>query len=133
MIFVDFCIGTAGVQNSSEKSGFMGRRNKDVKFTNKGYSRQGILSLFLSAFSFVWFLYAVSQTFRLGDAAGNILGGVGMLSFVFQIFALVFAVRALHEEDVFRGIPKAATVAAALLLILWIAVYGLGGYFALYL
>ena len=130
MIFVDFCIGTAGVQNSSEKRGFMGRRNKDVKFTNKGYSRQGILSLFLSAFSFVWFLYAVSQTFRLGDAAGNILGGVGMLSFVFQIFALVFAVRALHEEDVFRGIPKAATVAAVLLLLMWMAVYGLGIYFA---
>ena len=130
---MDFCIGTARVRNSSEKSGFMRRRNKDVKFTNKGYSKQGIISLFLSAFSLVWLLYAVSQTFRIGESAGNILGGIGMLSLVLQIFALVFAVRALHEEDVFRGIPKVATVAAALLLILWIAVYGLGVYFALYL
>ena len=130
---MDFCIGTARVRNSSEKSGFMRRRNKDVKFTNKGYSKQGIISLFLSAFSLVWLLYAVSQTFRRGESAGNILGGIGMLSLVLQIFALVFAVRALHEEDVFRGIPKVATVAAALLLILWIAVYGLGVYFALYL
>lgn len=89
--------------------------------------------MFLSAFSLVWLLYAVSQTFRRGESAGNILGGIGMLSLVLQIFALVFAVRALHEEDVFRGIPKVATVAAALLLILWIAVYGLGVYFALYL
>ena len=52
-----------------------------------------------------------------------------MLSLVFQIFALVFAVRALHEDDVFRGIPKVATAIAALLLLLWIAVYGLGLYF----
>ena len=107
----------------------MRRRNKDVKFTNKSFSRQGIVSLFLSVFSSVWLLYAISQTFRRGDAAGNILGRVGMLSLVFQIFALVFAVRALHEDDVFRGIPKVATAIAALLLLLWIAVYGLGLYF----
>ena len=108
----------------------MRRRNKDVKFTNKSFSRQGIVSLFLSVLSSVWLLYAISQTFRRGDAAGNILGGVGMLSLVFQIFALVFAVRALHEDDVFRGIPKAAAVTAAVLLFLWAAVYGLGIYSA---
>ena len=127
---MDFCIGTVKLWNSSEKSGFMRRRNKDVKFTNKGYSRVGIVSLLLSAFSLVWLIYAVSQTFLRGDAVGNVLGGVGMLALVLQIFALVFAVRALQEDDVFRGIPKAAIVSAVVLFLLWASVYGLGMYFA---
>ncbi|MCI7130728.1 MAG: DUF6142 family protein [Lachnospiraceae bacterium] len=107
----------------------MKRKNRDVKFTNKGYSRVGITSLLLSVFSLIWLIYAVSQTFQKGDAAGNVLGGVGMLALVLQIFAMVFAVRALREEDVFRGIPKAAAVFAAVLLFIWVAVYGLGIYF----
>lgn len=107
----------------------MKRKNRDVKFTNKGYSRVGIASLLLSAFSLIWLIYAVSQTFQKGDAAGNVLGGVGMLALVLQIFAMVFAVRALREEDVFRGIPKAAAVVAAVLLFIWVVVYGLGIYF----
>ena len=106
----------------------MGRKNRNVKFTNKGYSHEGIISLVMSAFSLIWLIYAVCQAFFLGDALGNVMGGVGMLALVLQIFALVFAVRALHEEDVFRGIPKAAAAAAALLLFLWAAVYGLGIY-----
>ena len=107
----------------------MKRKSRNVKFTNKGYSRVGIASLVLSAFSLIWLIYAVSQAFLLGDAAGNVLGGVGMLALVLQIFALVLAVRALREEDVFRGIPKLAAVAATLLLLLWMAVYGLGLYY----
>lgn len=108
----------------------MKRKNRNVKFTNKGYSRVGIASLVLSAFSLIWLIYAVSQAFLVGDAAGNVLGGVGVLALVLQIFALVFAMRALHEDDVFRGIPKAAAVTAAVLLLLWAAVYGLGMYSA---
>lgn len=108
----------------------MKRKNRNVKFTNKGYSRKGVLSLALSAFSMVWLIYAVCQTFAKGDVTGNIVGGVGMLALVLQIESLVLAVRALHEEDVFRGIPKAAAVSAALMLLLWAGVYGLGIYSA---
>ena len=104
----------------------MRRKNKNVKFTNKGYSRVGIVSLALSVFSLVWLIYAICRTFLVGDAAGNVLGGVGMLALVLQILALVLAVRALREDDVFRGIPKAAAITAAILLLLWAAVYGLG-------
>ena len=88
----------------------------------------GIISLALSACSLGWLVYAVCQTFVKGDTAGNIVGGVGMLALVLQVVSLVCAVRALHEEDVFRGIPKAAAVSAALMLLLWAAVYGLGIY-----
>lgn len=109
----------------------MKRKNRrNVKFTNKGYSRVGIASLLLSAFSLFWLVYAVCQAFLKGNAAGNVLGGLGMLALVLQAFALVLAVRALREEDVFRGIPKTATVTAAVLLFSWIAVYGLGIYSA---
>lgn len=107
----------------------MKRRNRNVKFTNKGYSRVGVASLVLSAFSMIWLIYAVCKAVLLGDAAGNVLGGVGMLAFVLQILALVYAVRSLREEDVFRGIPKAAAVAAVVLFLLWAAVYGLGIYY----
>lgn len=106
----------------------MRRKNKNVKFTNKNYSKVGIVSLVLSVFSLGWLIYAVSQAFLAGDAAGNVLGGVGMLALVVQILALVLAVRALREDDVFRGIPKAAATTAAILLLLWAAVYGLGVY-----
>ena len=88
----------------------------------------GIASLVLSVCSLGWLVYSVCQTYWQGDAAGNVLGGVGMLALVVQIFALVFAVRALREDDVFRGIPKVAMAVTVLLLLLWMAVYGLGLY-----
>ena len=108
----------------------MKRKNRNVKFTNKGQSRRGIFSLLLSVLSLAWLVYAICQTVLKGAAAGNLLGGVGMLAFLLQIFALVLAVRSLREEDVFRGIPKTATATAAALLFLWTAVYGLGVYSA---
>ncbi len=104
----------------------MKKRRYNVKFTNKGYSRRGILSLSGSAVSLIWLIYAVSRTSRMGEHAGNLVGGVGTLVLVLQIVALVSAFRANREEDVFRGIPKVALVAAILMLLLWIAVYGLG-------
>ena len=110
----------------------MKKKEKNVKFTNKGNSRRGMLSLFLSACSFVWLVYGIYGAFRLGEAGGNELGGLGVLSLVLELFALVFAVRALREEDGFRGIPKAATALAVLLLAAWAAVYGLGIYSMLY-
>lgn len=106
----------------------MKRKDYSVKFTNKGNSRRGIASLVLSAFSLIWLIYGVYRTFVLGDAGGNVLGGVGVLALLLQVFALVFAVRSLREEDVFRGIPKAAVVLAVLLFLLWAAIYGLGIY-----
>lgn len=101
-------------------------RRNDVKFTNKDYSRRGILSLAGSAISLIWLIYAVIQTSRLGDNTDHLIGGIGVLILLLQLAALVTAIRANREEDVFRGIPKAALVAAILLLLLWIAVYGLG-------
>ena len=110
----------------------MKKKEKNVKFTNKGNSRRGMISLFLSAFSFAWLIYGTYKAFLLGEAGGNELGGVGVLALVLQVFALVFAVRAMKEEDVFRGIPKAAVACAVLLLVIWAAVYGLGIYSMLY-
>lgn len=106
----------------------MRRKVKSVKFTDKRSSKPGIVSLVISAFSLIWLVYALIQTFLAGDAVDHMLGGVGMLALVMQIVAAVLAVRSLHEEDVFRGVPKTATAAAFVLLLLWAAVYGLGIY-----
>lgn len=102
------------------------RRRHHVQFTNKGYSRRGILSLAGSAVSLIWLIYALCQTSRQGDRAGNLIGGVGTLMLVLQMAACVVAIRANREEDVFRGIPKVALVVAVLMLLLWAAIYGLG-------
>lgn len=110
----------------------MKKKEKKVKFTNKGNSRRGIASLMLSAFSFIWLVYGIYGSFVLGDASGNELGGLGVLALILEVVALVFAVRALKEEDVFRGIPKTAVVLALVLLLLWASVYGLGIYSLLY-
>lgn len=102
------------------------QRRYNVKFTNKGYSRRGILSLAGSVISLIWLIYAICQTSRLGDQVGNLIGGVGTLVLVLQMAALVSAIRANREEDVFLGIPKVALVVAVLMLLLWAAIYGLG-------
>ncbi len=102
------------------------QRRYNVKFTNKGYSRRGILSLTGSVISMIWLIYAICQTSRLGDRAGNLIGGVATLMLVLQMAALVVAIRANREEDVFRGIPKVALVVAVLMMLLWAAIYGLG-------
>ena len=102
------------------------QRRYNVKFTNKGYSRRGILSLAGSVISLIWLIYAICQTSRLGDRAGNLIGGVGTLMLVLQMAAFVVAIRANREEDVFRGIPKVALVVAVLMMFLWAAIYGLG-------
>ena len=102
------------------------QRRHHVQFTNKGYSRRGILSLAGSAVSLIWLIYALCQTSRLGDQTGNLIGGIGALVLVLQFAAFVTAIRANCEEDVFLGIPKVALVVAILMLLLWIAIYGLG-------
>lgn len=105
----------------------MKRTKKSVKFTNKGYSRRGMISLALSAFSLVWLIVSVIRM-SLYESSANLFGGIGMLALVLELLALIAAARALREEDVFRGIPKAAMAAAVLLLLLWAAIYGLGVY-----
>lgn len=106
----------------------MRRKDYNVKFTNKGNSRQGIASLVISAFSLIWLFYSIYRAFVMGTASGNVLGGIGMLALLLQLAALVFAIRSLREENVFRGIPKAAAAFSLLLFLLWAAVYGLGIY-----
>lgn len=106
----------------------MRKKIKDVKFTDKRSSKPGIASLLISACSLIWLVYALIRTFLAGDAVGNLFGGVGMLALVMQFVAAVLAVRSLHEDNVFRGIPKAATAVAFVLLLLWAAIYGLGIY-----
>lgn len=102
------------------------RQRHHVQFTDKGYSRRGIRSLAESAVSLVWLIYALFQASRLGDQTGNLIGGIGALVLLLQFVAFVTAIRANREENVFRGIPKLAIAAAILLLLLWIAIYGLG-------
>ncbi|MBO5245702.1 MAG: hypothetical protein J6B28_00390 [Eubacterium sp.] len=106
----------------------MRRKNKQIKFTNRGYSRLGIGSMVLSALSLSWLLYALRQTFLVGDQAEKLLGGIGMLVLILQVIALRMGIKALKEEDVFRGIPKVSVLLAVLLLLIWLAVYGLGIY-----
>lgn len=109
----------------------MRRKNYHVQFTNKGYSHKGITSLVMSVCSLVWLIYAVCRTFQMGEYAERLLGGVGMLALVLQIAALVLGIRSMHEEDVFRGIPKVSVVVAVVLLVIWTAIYGLGLYDAI--
>ncbi len=105
----------------------MKRKTKSVKFTNKGYSRRGMISLALSAFSLVWLIVSIVRM-SVYQSSARLFGGIGTLALVLQLLALMAAVRALREEDVFRGIPKAAMAAAVLVFLLWAGVYGLGVY-----
>jgi hypothetical protein len=106
------------------------RRNnlprKDVKFTSKHRSRSGLFALFLSVLSLGWLVYALSSAYVLTDSSPQLLGGVGVLALIFSLWALLLSIRALKEEDVFRGLPKAALAAALLSLLLWALLYGLG-------
>lgn len=104
----------------------MKRKRFNIRFTNKSYSHRGIVSLILSFLSLSWMIYAISRTFMLGENSGNVLGGVGTLALVLQIAAIVAAVQAMHEENVFKGMPKIAAAFAVLMLLLWAAVYVLG-------
>lgn len=85
-----------------------------------------MLSLAESAASLFWLVYAIWCTSTEGAAASNLLGGVGVCAFFLQLAALVTGVRALREENVFRGIPKTSIAVAVLGLLLWTAMYGLG-------
>jgi hypothetical protein len=101
---------------------------KDVKFTNKHRSRWGIRSLLLSLLSLGWLVYAVCRAYVLTDRSPNFLGGIGVLALLLSLWALVLGIRAMKEEDVFRGLPKVSLAVALLVLLLWALVYGLGVY-----
>jgi hypothetical protein len=101
---------------------------KDVKFTNKHRSRWGIHSLILSLLSLGWLIYAICRAYVQGNQSPNLLGGLGVLALLLSLRALVLGIRALKEEDVFRGIPKVSLATALLILLLWALVYGLGFY-----
>ena len=103
-------------------------KRRHVQFTDKKQSKMGMLSLAGSGISFFWLIYAIVKAGKQCDQLGNVVGGIGVLVLLLQLAALITAVRANREEDVFPGIPRTALVVAILLLLLWLMIYGLGIY-----
>jgi hypothetical protein len=62
----------------------------------------------------------------LSDQSPNLLGALGVFALLLSLWALVLAARALKEEDVFRGLPKASLAVSLLILLLWVLLYALG-------
>ncbi len=104
----------------------MKRKKHHIQYTNKRYSRLGIYSLIGSCVSLFWLLFSVIQASIQGDALKNVIGGMGVLVLIWQLFAFALSIRANRQEDVFLGIPRTAFFVALLLLLLWLAIYGLG-------
>ena len=96
------------------------------KFTEKTWSKRGIVALIMALLSLIGLVAMAISSFQ---SAGNLsvyIACYGILAWMLAIVALVLAIRSLKEEDTFRMIPYISTVISVLAVLAWSAIY-IGG------
>ena len=104
------------------------RKRRSYKFTGKKHSVPAAAALVLAVIPLLLFFYTVAVSFQQGGNASEIIGGVGILAVLIAIFSLMISLKEVRKEEVFKGIPILAAVFGVLMLLGWMAVYGMGLY-----
>lgn len=85
-----------------------------------------MLACVLAAASIFVLLYLIFEAFIKKGNASVYFGSAGILALAVALAAVVFAVKSLREEDVFRGIPIASALLSIFAAGAWLAMYALG-------
>ena len=102
------------------------RRRRSYKFTDKHHSKGGIRSSIAGAISFICTAIALQCAFAAKGNAGTYLVLFGVVAIVCCIYGAFAGNRSFQEEECYYFFSRLGTTVNLLLVIFWVAVFGMG-------
>lgn len=102
------------------------RRHRSYKFTDKHHSQGGIRSSIAAAVSLICTAIDVYLAYAARGNAGNYLALFGLLAIVSCFYGVFAGKQSFQEEECYYLFSRLGTGVNLLLLIFWIAVFGMG-------
>ena len=102
------------------------RRYRSYKFTDKRHSRGGIRSSIAAAVSLTCTAIDVYGAYMSKGNAGNYLALFGFVAIICCCYGVFVGNQSFKEEECYYLFSRIGTGASLVLLIFWIAVFGMG-------
>ncbi len=102
------------------------RRRRAYKFTDKHHSKGGIRSSIAGAISVICTAIALYGAFAAKGNAGNYLVLFGVIAIVCCFYGAFVGNKSFKEEECYYFFSRLGTAVNVLLVIFWIAVFGMG-------
>lgn len=92
-------------------------RNKDYRFTNKRYAKEGIISSILGVLSVACLAGGLLRSFEARGNGDSIVGLLGMGALLISLTGLVFGIKSFKDEDKFYTFSKLGVFVCGVILI----------------
>ena len=102
------------------------RRYRSYKFTNKKHSQGGVRSSIAGAISLVCTATGVYGAYAAKGNAGNYLVLLGVIAIAACVYGVIAGNQSFKEEEVYHVFSRIGTGVNLVLVIFWIAVFGMG-------
>ncbi|MBE5926733.1 MAG: hypothetical protein E7270_07205 [Lachnospiraceae bacterium] len=97
-------------------------RNKDYRFTNKRYAKEGIISSILGVLSVVCLITGIFRSFEARGNGDSIVGLLGMGALLMSLTGLIFGIKSFKDEDKFYTFSKLGIFICGFILICMISI-----------
>lgn len=102
------------------------RRYRSYKFTDKHHSKGGVRSSIVGAIALGCTLIDIYSAYVLNGDAGRYVALFGMAAILCCCYGVFVGSRSFKEEECYYLFSRLGTIVNMLLLIFWIAVFGMG-------
>ncbi len=92
-------------------------RNKEYRFTNKRYAKEGIISSVLGILSVICLVTGIVRSFELRGNGDSIVGLLGMGALLMSFVGLIFGIKSFKDEDKFYTFSKLGVCVCGIILI----------------
>lgn len=97
-------------------------RNKDYRFTNKRYAREGIISSILGVLAVMCLTSGIFRSFEARGNGDSIVGLLGMGALLMSLAGLIFGIKSFRDEDKFYTFSKIGVFVCGVILICMICI-----------
>lgn len=102
------------------------RRYRSYKFTDKHHSKGGVRSSIAAAISLVCTVIDIHGAYLAKGNAGNYMALFGVIAIVACAYGAYVGSQSFKEEECYYLFSRLGTTISMILLIFWIAVFGMG-------
>ena len=103
-----------------------GEKKTKLKFQGRKRSRRGVISMILSFLVMAGFITASVLAGIAKGKGGEILGYLGIGSFIVSVVGFVLGIRGLKEQDILYFHPVFGLVVNGLLMVVFVSLYLIG-------
>lgn len=101
-------------------------RNKEYRFTNKRYAKEGIISSVLGVLSVICLVTGIYRSFEARGNGDSIVGLLGAGALLMALVGMIFGIKSFKDEDKFYTFSKLGVCICGVILICMLGIL-LGG------